>query len=63
MRRHVARYEVVSMPGVGHYPMIEDPPRFAARLGEALQKAGVALPLERFAPFRGPAGPAAHRWE
>lgn len=44
VRRYLARYEVVSMPGVGHYPMIEDPPRFHERLDEALRRAGVALP-------------------
>lgn len=44
VRRHAARYEVVSMPGVGHYPMIEDPPRFHALLDESLRRAGVALP-------------------
>ena len=44
VRRHAARYEVVAMPGVGHYPMIEDPPRFAARLDDALRQAGVTLP-------------------
>ncbi len=44
VRKHLTRYEVVSMPGVGHYPMIEDAPRFHVRLDDALRRVDVSLP-------------------
>jgi pimeloyl-ACP methyl ester carboxylesterase len=35
-RRHMPGYEAVLVPGSGHYPMLEDPPRFDPALDRAL---------------------------
>lgn len=37
-RRHAPQFEALIMTGVGHYPMLDDPARFGARLDEALAK-------------------------
>jgi len=37
-RRHAPQFEAIIMKGVGHYPMLEDPKRFADLLDEALRK-------------------------
>lgn len=47
VRKYAPRFEVVEMPGVGHYPMIEDPPRFESNLARALERAGVLGPATK----------------
>ena len=37
-RRHAPQFDALIIKGVGHYPMLDDPARFGARLDEALAK-------------------------
>jgi pimeloyl-ACP methyl ester carboxylesterase len=37
-RRHMPGYEVILVPGSGHYPMLEDPARFGPALDRALRE-------------------------
>jgi len=37
-RKYAAQFDVEIMKGVGHYPMLEDPPRFNKLLAEVLRK-------------------------
>jgi pimeloyl-ACP methyl ester carboxylesterase len=37
-RKHMPGYEAVLVPGTGHYPMLEDPSRFAAALDGVLSR-------------------------
>jgi pimeloyl-ACP methyl ester carboxylesterase len=37
-RRHAKRFDARAMPGVGHYPMLEDPEAFAALLDAAMDE-------------------------
>jgi pimeloyl-ACP methyl ester carboxylesterase len=37
-RRHMPGYEAEILPGVGHYPMLEDPARFGAALGRMVER-------------------------
>jgi len=39
-RRHAPQFDAVIMKGVGHYLLLEDPPRFGGLLDEALRKIG-----------------------
>jgi pimeloyl-ACP methyl ester carboxylesterase len=41
-RRHAPQYQALIVPGVGHYPMLEDPPRFNRRLAEAIARVTTA---------------------
>jgi pimeloyl-ACP methyl ester carboxylesterase len=41
-RRHAPQFDAVIMKNVGHYPMLEDPPRFGRLLEEALRKVEAA---------------------
>jgi pimeloyl-ACP methyl ester carboxylesterase len=43
-RRHAPQFDAVIMKNVGHYPMLEDPPRFGRLLEEALRKVDGAAP-------------------
>ena len=43
-RRHAPQFDAVIMKNVGHYPMLEDPPRFGRLLDEALRKVEAATP-------------------
>lgn len=43
-RRHAPQFDAVIMKNVGHYPMLEDPPRFGRLLDEALRKVEAAAP-------------------
>ena len=43
-RRHAPQFDAVIMKNVGHYPMLEDPPRFGRLLDEALAKVEAAAP-------------------
>jgi len=37
-RRHAPQFDALIMKGVGHYPMLEDPPRFGRLLDEARRR-------------------------
>jgi pimeloyl-ACP methyl ester carboxylesterase len=41
-RRHAPQFDAVIMKGVGHYPMLEDPPRFGRLLDEARRRVEAA---------------------
>lgn len=46
-RRHAPQFDAVVMKGVGHYLMLEDPPRFGGLLEEAIRRIEAARPAAK----------------